>query len=112
MISSSTEQGNCLVKAGTDLTIYTAADNAAHLRQALQAGTDVVLDLSSVEEIDTAGLQLLIQFRRDIIQAGREVRFLSPSPAIQDIVQLLNLHVFFDLPPVESAGCAVSEAGA
>src|SRR5690606_31925789 len=81
-------------------------------RLVMQAGTDVELDLSGVEDIDTAGLQLLVQLRRDGVQAGREVRFLSPSPAIQDIVQLLNLHDFFNLQPGLPAAGTMLEASA
>jgi len=83
------------LSGGPDLTIYTAADTAARLRHALQSGEALDLDLSDVEDIDTAGLQLLLQLRRTAQQTGRAIRFSSPSPAVQDIVQLLNLHDFF-----------------
>jgi len=95
MFSTHIENGTCFANAGAELTIYSAAEDAVQLRQVIQAHPNIVFNLSAVEEIDTAGLQLLMQAKRTIEANGHRPRFASASPAIQEIVQLLKLHDFF-----------------
>lgn len=101
MITGQTTDGAYLAKATGDLTIYTATECLVQLRHMTGVDLDVVLDLSEVGEIDTAGVQLLIQARRERSAHGKPMQFASPSPAVQEIVQLLGLQAFLDIPSSE-----------
>ena len=90
-----------MAKATGDLTIYTAAECCAQLRSLIGAHTNIELDLSDVSEIDTAGVQLLIQARRESEAHGKSMQLVSPSPAVQEIVQLLQLHELLSVPSGE-----------
>lgn len=68
-----------------EMTIYRAAE----LKDAVLAAA--ALDLAAVEEIDTAGLQLLLLARREAHAAGRAWRIGARSAAVDDAIALLGL---------------------
>lgn len=70
-----------------ELTISTVAEIKARLSTALEQKEHVVLDLRNVEELDTAGLQLLLATQRI---GGKRVRFINPSEAVRQILALAN----------------------
>lgn len=88
-----------------DLTVLEAAGTRTRLLAALDAaladGTDLVLDLSEVEETDTAGLQLLLALVRDAAATGVRVRVQALSPAVAEMLALV--HLGEDLRPVPRA---------
>ena len=71
---------------GPDLTIASAAALRTRLLAALATATPLHLDLSAVEEIDSAGVQLLLAARRSLQASGRTWR-VSAAPAV--VVQTL-----------------------
>ncbi len=76
--------------------------SAATLREALLAALpgmpgDVEVDLSGVSEIDTAGLQLMLQLKR---KCGARLRLVNHSPAVLQILDLSNLAAQFGDPLV------------
>lgn len=83
-----------LVLAG-ELTIQTAALTRTllldALTDALLAGAPVALDLGRVEELDTAGLQLLLALRRDADAADVPVVLVAASSAVADVLALVGL---------------------
>jgi anti-anti-sigma factor len=70
-----------------ELTISTVAEIKARLNTALEQKEPVVLDLHNVEELDTAGLQLLLALQRT---GNKRVRFINPSEAVRQILALAN----------------------
>jgi anti-anti-sigma factor len=74
-----------------ELTIYTATAWKAALLDALGHGQVVELDLAGVTEIDTAGIQLLLQARRAGAAGHPGVRLCAPSPAVSEAMALLEL---------------------
>ena len=91
MISAETVNGVCLAHVDGDMTIYTALDCRVLLLQHLQACTALDIDLSGVTEIDSAGVQLLIQARRHGLALGKPVRLLNASAALRDMFDLYRL---------------------
>ena len=89
-----------------DLTIYHALEQKAALLDALAATDELELDLAQVEEIDSAGLQLLILLKKEAQRAGKSVRFVAPSPAVSNVIELCNLAAEFSDPPPFLAGAA------
>lgn len=74
-----------------DLTIYRAAE-LKPLLLALPAGDAAVeLDLSQVDEIDSAGIQLLLLARREAQARARGWRIHATSPAVDEALALLGL---------------------
>lgn len=98
MITGHTSEGDYLAAAEGELTIYTAAACAAQLRKAIDTHPRIVLDLSAVREFDTAGVQLLLLARRKCNAQGKVLQFTIPSPAVQDVVELLRLHDLLGMP--------------
>lgn len=73
---------------GPELTIYTAAQTGATLLAALRATPELVLDLSQVCDIDSAGVQLLLAATQ---RAGCSVRLEHHASAVQDTLAMLGL---------------------
>lgn len=75
-----------------EMTVYTAA--ALHKQVLAGVGERAatrLLDLSEVTEIDTAGLQILLVARRHASGLGRELQIVDPSPAVSEVLELLQL---------------------
>jgi ABC-type transporter Mla MlaB component len=70
---------------------------AAELRGALDASA-AVLDGRAVERVDTAALQLLLAFRRELSGRGHVVSWLGASSPLNDAAGLLGLARELDLP--------------
>ena len=78
-----------------ELTIYRAADLKITVLEALRKARVLEVDLSGVTELDTAGLQVLMLAKNTAAADGRELRLLNHSPAVVEIVEMLNLGAFF-----------------
>jgi anti-anti-sigma factor len=76
-----------------ELTIYRAAELKPLL---LGDQPPRVLDLSGVTEIDTAGVQLLMQAKKMALQNQQSFQLLALSPSVVDVFELLNLSNFFE----------------
>ena len=82
------------------LTIYDATADKQTLLQALDDATEMEVDLSSVSEMDTAGLQVLILVKRESIATGKPLRVIGHSEASLDVLDRYNLASYFGDPVV------------
>lgn len=96
--------------AGDPLVVLAAncsVKDAAALKTSLCAfsnhGDAVTLDVSAVERVDTATMQLLCAFVRDRSGRNQGVTWRGESPALQDAVRLLGVGALLGL---ESKGVA------
>nr|WP_313405258.1 STAS domain-containing protein [Pseudomonas sp.] len=80
------------------LTIYSANENMGLLLHALAPDTELELDLSALDEIDCAGLQLLIMAKQEAGRIGCDLRLTNHSPAVIDAFELSGLGSFFGDP--------------
>jgi anti-sigma B factor antagonist len=71
------------------MTIYVAAQIKPALFAALARHPQSALDLSAVNEIDTAGLQLLLAARRQAI--GRPLTLAGSSSVVLAVLRLCSL---------------------
>ena len=85
-----------------NMTIYEAAADKPSLLGALADATEMEIDLSSVDEMDTAGLQLLILVKRESLRVGKRVRLTGHSEASLDVLDRYNLAGHFGDPVVIS----------
>ena len=80
------------------MTIYEAAADKRVLLDAVAKSNETEIDLSSVREMDTAGLQLLILAKRESLKEGRVMRLTGHSPVSLDVLQRYNLAAYFGDP--------------
>ena len=83
-----------------ELTIYRAAQLKDTLLAAVAANGTLEIDLSAVEEFDTAGLQLLMLAKRAATAAGHTLRLAGPSAPVLVVFELLALSQHFGAPIV------------
>ena len=85
-----------------DLTIYTVHSWKEKILRALGTPGEVVLDLSQVEEFDSAGLQLLMLARRECESTQKALRLRTPAESVMRALRLCQLTQSFDI--TEEAG--------
>lgn len=74
-----------------ELSIYRAAELKAALLGAVAAGDALELDLSKVNEMDSAGLQLVLLAAREARAAGKRFAIAARSPQVEEALQLCGL---------------------
>ena len=80
------------VALGPELTIPFAAAARDTLFDALHAHSgDLALDLSSVTDVDSAGVQLLLSTRRSLAERGDALVFLAPSAPVREALAVFGL---------------------
>lgn len=90
--------GGGAVVAPPALTVYRAREFKDEMLAALDRATLLELDLSRVEEIDVAGLQLLLLAKREAERRGKAVVLSHHSPAALEIIDFCNLAGHFGDP--------------
>lgn len=88
----------CRIAVEGELTIYTAADWKGRLYDPIARGDDLELDLSAVQELDTAGLQLLIMAKKEAAARSQQLLLSNHSRAVQEIFELCGVAAFFGDP--------------
>jgi anti-anti-sigma factor len=78
-----------------ELTIYTAAELKSKIVAAFAAGQPIEIDLSLVDEIDSAGLQLLILAKREAAAADKPISLVKHSQAVLECLDMCNLTTEF-----------------
>lgn len=73
-----------------ELTVYTAAKLKTVLLKELNTFSGLVLNLSGIEEADTAGFQLLLFLRREAESAGKTLVIDDASARVKSIFTLYN----------------------
>ncbi|MGA8134594.1 MAG: STAS domain-containing protein [Pseudomonas gingeri] len=88
------------------LTIYTATERRDLLLELFPLAEEVEMDLGSVDELDTAGLQLLVLAKQESIRQGRTLLLSNHSAAVLQAFDLSGLHRYFD-----EAGATAAQRG-
>lgn len=78
---------------GSEMTIYQAAALKPELLAAVTgAGDSLALDLSAVQEIDSAGVQLLLLLaQKTARELNVRLALADPTPAVRDTLTLMGL---------------------
>lgn len=98
---SNKRSGLCLLKIDGDLNIYNVAESHESLLEFVDNFKAFEIDMSSVNEIDTAGIQLLLQLKR---KADQEERSMQLSACNEQVCDLLDLYQLQDwLAPTASS---------
>ena len=80
-----------LLSLAEDLTIYHALEQKNLLLDALSSADELELDLLKVDEIDAAGLQLLILLKNEAQRSGKRVAIVAHSQAVRTVIDFCNL---------------------
>lgn len=91
---------HCHVRISGELTIYGAAEVKGELLQQLDRSTHLEIHLGEVDEIDTAGFQLLYLLKREAKAANKKLSLVAHSAATLEVLELLNMEAFFGDPLV------------
>ncbi len=78
-----------------EMTIYQVAAMRDELLGAYRDCIELEVDLSQVDEIDSAGVQLLLALKHTAITQDKPVRYVSHSASVVDIIQLFGIEQFF-----------------
>ena len=84
-----TIKGNCLIQE-LELLLKSLGEMVESDRNSIQ------LDLSNVESIDTAGIQLLASCRNTALARGKTFSIISMSDSVRDALQITGLHKIFE----------------
>jgi anti-sigma B factor antagonist len=87
---------SCLLDAGADMTIYSAADNLTEIKGYYSQFNHFELNLSAVEEIDSSGIQLLLSIVKNAKKDDKQVVLSEMSDPVIEIMDLLNIRSHFD----------------
>ena len=90
------ETNSCLLDAGADMTIYSAADNLTEIKGYYSQFNHFELNLSAVEEIDSSGVQILLSLAQNAKKDGKQVVLSEMSAAVIEIMDTLNIRSRFD----------------
>jgi anti-sigma B factor antagonist len=79
------------LRVSGEMTVHSAAALKPVLLQGLQIEREALeLDLTLVQEFDTAGLQLLLMLQREAAIAARKVRIVGCSHAVRTALDLCH----------------------
>jgi ABC-type transporter Mla MlaB component len=86
-----------------ECTVADAGTLKSGLAKLLDDAQTVALDISAVQRIDTAGLQILTTFVLDRMVQDRDVEWVGYAPVLTAAATLLGLNSILKLPTAEEA---------
>jgi len=98
--NSSKTEGLCRFVFDEDLTIYAIETLKQEMARVIDAYTHFELDLASVEEFDSSGIQLLLGFQREIKRQNKELNLAAMSAPVTKLMKMYGLVECFDIGEV------------
>jgi anti-sigma B factor antagonist len=104
-ISIRTEGDVCVMSVAGEVDVYSAPDLKARLAEAIDDGcAHVVVDLASVDFMDSSGLGALVSGLRRIKERDGTIRLAAPREPILKVFKITGLDKVFPVfPGVEEA---------
>ncbi|MFC4534407.1 STAS domain-containing protein [Sphaerisporangium dianthi] len=85
--------GSQEVRVGSRLDVGTVAMLRPRLHEAVESGDgDMIVDLSDLEMIDSAGLGVLVGTHRRALRAGRRLVLRGVPPRVMRVLAITRLH--------------------
>jgi anti-sigma B factor antagonist len=78
-----------------EVGIYTVSRLKEELLRHLKSVQSMEIDLSDVSEMDTAGFQLFVALKREVVKSGKSLSLAGHSPAVLRILDLYGAIGFF-----------------
>lgn len=76
-----------------DLTVFAAAEVKERLLNALELNPNLTIDASAVNEVDGAGIQLLIAAKLEAQQRGGSITLQDTSAQLQEAIDLIDMRI-------------------
>ena len=95
-----TNEARCALTFSGELNIYNAAETMAEVKAALSKTVSLHLDLAEVDEVDAAGLQILMAIRLHALSHGLACQLDNPSDAVMALIELSDTAGFFGITQV------------
>jgi anti-anti-sigma factor len=95
-----------------DINIYSAAELKNELLSCVAESSNLEIDLSEVNEFDSAGLQILILAKREAKRVECELKMKAHSQSVLQLFELYDVAAFFGDPlliPTETNLDQISE---
>lgn len=92
------EASRARVVLGTSCTIQEAAAVRAHLLAQAALPGPYEIDGGSVEQVDTAGVQLVVAFALDCLEKGVAYKWTGRSPTLEKAIELLGVGPLLEYP--------------
>jgi len=105
-IKVTSNDGNYTALIEDDMTIYEAVEQKKELLKTLKKlkkSEQMEIDLSNVNEMDTAGIQVLLLLKRTAEKENKIVLLVAHSPASLDVIDRYNLATYFGDPVIISS---------
>jgi len=90
-IEISTEKNVCSLKIIGDLTIFQMSEYHQLLVSEGIFKDQLELDFSLLEEVDTAGIQLILSLEKEVNKAGGKVTIIAKNSVLDEGLAVLNL---------------------
>lgn len=81
-----------------EMTLSTAAELKESLLDALHQSDSLIISLAEVDDMDTAGLQVLLLLKREALELGKALQLQEHSPAIIDVLDTCHVMAYFGDP--------------
>jgi anti-anti-sigma regulatory factor len=91
---------------GTACTIHEAQALRAHLLEQATHPGPYEIDGGAVEQIDTAGVQLVVAFALDCLERNVHYVWKARSPALEEAIQILGVAPLLESPGASMFGGA------
>ena len=81
----------CSLTIDEDMTIYTVNDLKNEISKVLDNHNRFELNLAAVEEIDSAGIQLLLGLSRELMRQKKELTLSTVNGSVNNLIQSYGL---------------------
>jgi ABC-type transporter Mla MlaB component len=98
MVASRKEPASSTLALAAECTVSDALSLKERLAGLLEEPEAVTLDISALQRIDTAGMQVITAFVRERTGHGRPVEWLGTAPVLAAAARLLGLTSLLKLP--------------
>lgn len=94
---------------GEALDMESVHEVKATCLRAVEAGLDVVVDLSQIDFVDSAGVAVLVSLFKRTRLKGRRAAFVGVRPGVRSVLTVLRLDQILEIrPDAESAARAIA----
>lgn len=93
----------CRISLPARLDFATVGDHATLHERMGAGGRDCVLEMRSIEFIDSTGVGFLIRLHKSLRAQGLRLILMAPSSAVRRALALMRLDDFFDIAPDEQS---------
>jgi anti-sigma B factor antagonist len=85
----------CVLRVQGEIDLESSPTMWSRIQEHLAAESEVWVQLSGVEYMDSSGIAVLVQGHKHAGRSGRVFGLLDPSPKVRTLIELAQLHRLF-----------------